>query len=134
QRIANTAANTAALAAEAAAKAKAVAEHSPASHVHAVIPDVGYSVYSYAWQLFQLPYAIVGISVISALLPRMSGHANDRRYSLVRDDFSKGVRIASVIVVPAAVFLGVLGAPLCEFLFAHGNTGTPEARQIGEGI
>jgi putative peptidoglycan lipid II flippase len=92
----------------------------------------GISAYSYAYQLFQLPYAIVGISVISALLPRMSGHANDRRYSLVRDDFSKGVRIASVIVVPAAVFLAVLGGPLCEFLFGHGNTTWEEARYIGE--
>ena len=78
------------------------------------------------------PYAIVGISVISALLPRMSGHATDRRYSLVRDDFSKGVRLASVIVVPAAVFLAVLGAPLCEFLFAHGHTTVASARYIGE--
>jgi putative peptidoglycan lipid II flippase len=92
----------------------------------------GISAYSYAYQLFQLPYAIVGISVISALLPRMSGHANDRRYSLVRDDFSKGVRIASVIVMPAAVFLAVLGAPLCEFLFGHGHTSWEEARYIGE--
>jgi putative peptidoglycan lipid II flippase len=132
QRIANTAANTAALAAEKAAKAQAVAEHIPLSHVHVVIPDVGYSVYSYAWQLFQLPYAIVGISVISALLPRMSGHANDRRYSLVRDDFSKGVRIASVIVVPAAVFLAVLGPPLCELLFAHGSLSTRGAQYTGE--
>jgi putative peptidoglycan lipid II flippase len=91
-----------------------------------------YTIYSNAWQLFQLPYAIVGISVISALLPRMSGHASERRYSLVRDDFSKGVRIASVIVVPAAIFLAVMGAPLCEFLFAHGHTATAEAREIGE--
>ncbi len=92
----------------------------------------GYSAYSYAWQLFQLPYAVVGISVISALLPRMSGHASDRRYSLVREDFSTGVRLASVIVVPAAVFLAVLGAPLCEFLFAHGSTSPQSARYIGE--
>lgn len=92
----------------------------------------GFSAWSYAYQLFQLPYAIVGISVISALLPRMSGHATDRRYSLVRDDFSKGVRLASVIVVPAAVFLGALGGPLCEFLFAHGNTTVQQARYIGE--
>jgi putative peptidoglycan lipid II flippase len=96
-------------------------------------PENGISAYSYAYQLFQLPYAIVGISVISALLPRMSGHANERRYSLVRDDFSKGVRIASVIVVPAAVFLGVLGPAMCEFLFAHGHHTTWEqARYIGE--
>jgi putative peptidoglycan lipid II flippase len=92
----------------------------------------GISAYANAYQLFQLPYAIVGISVISALLPRMSGHASDRRYSLVREDFSKGVRLASVIVVPAAVFLAVLGAPLCEFLFGHGHTSWQDARYIGE--
>ena len=69
----------------------------------------GYSAYSIAWQLFQLPYAIVGISVITALLPRMSEHASARRYSLVRDDFSIGVRLASVLVVPAAIYLAVLG-------------------------
>jgi putative peptidoglycan lipid II flippase len=102
-----------------------VANSAPASN--------GISAYANAYQLFQLPYAIVGISVISALLPRMSGHANDRRYSLVRDDFSKGVRLASVIVVPAAVFLAVLGSPLCEFLFAHGHqTTVQDARYIGE--
>jgi putative peptidoglycan lipid II flippase len=94
--------------------------------------DTGYSAYSYAYQLFQLPYAIVGISVISALLPRMSGHATDRRYSLVREDFSTGVRLASVIVVPAAVFLGALGAPLCVLLFAHGSTHVDQGRYIGE--
>ena len=99
---------------------------------HGVKTTAYYTIYSNAWQLFQLPYAIVGISVISALLPRMSGHASERRYSLVRDDFSKGVRIASVIVVPAAIFLAVMGAPLCEFLFAHGHTNTAQARLIGE--
>jgi murein biosynthesis integral membrane protein MurJ len=116
QRVANAAANSAA--------------HPP--HGHPAVFGVGYSAYSYAWQLFQLPYAIVGISVISALLPRMSGHATDRRYSLVRDDFSKGVRLASVIVVPAAVFLAVLGPPLCMLLFAWGSNTVANARYIGE--
>jgi putative peptidoglycan lipid II flippase len=117
-----------------AAKTTAAAHHMSiqAATAHGYIPDVGYSVYSYAWQLFQLPYAIVGISVISALLPRMSGHANDRRYSLVRDDFSKGVRIASVIVVPAAVFLAVLGPSLVQFLFAYGSFNARSAQYTGE--
>src|SRR5579862_2205888 len=85
----------------------------------------GYSAYSIAWQLFQLPYAIVGISVITALLPRMSEHASTRRYSLVRDDFSIGVRLASVIVVPASLYLGLLGGPLAEFLFPYGSAADP---------
>ena len=91
----------------------------------------GYSVYTYAWQLFQLPYAIVGISVITALLPRMSEHATTRRYSLVRDDFSAGIRLAAVLVVPASIFLAVLGAPIGEFIFAYGSSGISGGEHIG---
>jgi putative peptidoglycan lipid II flippase len=91
----------------------------------------GYSAYATAWQFFQLPYAIVGISVITALLPRMSEHATVRRYSQVRNDFSTGVRLSSVIVVPAAIYLGVLGGPLAEFLLAHGQEQITYARYIG---
>jgi putative peptidoglycan lipid II flippase len=91
----------------------------------------GYSAYSIAWQLFQLPYAIVGISVITALLPRMSEHATARRYSLVRDDFSIGVRLASVLVVPASIYLFVLGGPIAELLFSYGSNAAAEARYIG---
>ena len=91
----------------------------------------GFPAYSYAWLLFQLPYAIVGISVITALLPRMSAHASEKKYSLVKSDFSGGVRLSSVIVVPAAPILAVLGAPLAEALFGYGSTSVAEARYIG---
>jgi putative peptidoglycan lipid II flippase len=94
--------------------------------------DYGYSAYAAAWQFFQLPYAIVGISVITALLPRMSEHAGVRRYSQVRNDFSTGVRLSSVIVVPAAIYLAVLAGPLAEFLLAHGQEHITSARYIGE--
>src|SRR5262249_54416333 len=55
-----------------------------------------------------------------------------RRYALVGEGLCKGVGVGSVIVVPAAVFLAVLGAPLCEFLFGHGQTSWEQARYIGE--
>src|SRR5215831_15812312 len=70
----------------------------------------GFPTYSFAWQLFQMPYAIVGISVITALLPRMSAHASERRFGDVKRDFSGGVRLSSAVVVPASLFLLVLGA------------------------
>jgi putative peptidoglycan lipid II flippase len=59
----------------------------------------------------------------------MSEHASARRYSLVRDDFSIGVRLASVLVVPAAVYLGLLGGPLAEFLLP---ATAAHARYVGE--
>ena len=79
-----------------------------------------------------MPYAIVGISVITALLPRMSAHAAARSFGLVRDDFSGGVRLASVIVVPAALVLAVLGRPLAVFLLAHGSTTVASGRYEGD--
>jgi len=91
----------------------------------------GISDYNYAWLLFQLPYAVVGISVITALLPRMSAHASERRFGLVRQDFSAGVRLAATIVVPCSLVLAVLGPKLGEIFFGHGATKVSEADYVG---
>ena len=91
----------------------------------------GITDYNYAWLLFQLPYAVVGISVITALLPRMSAHAAERRYRLVRQDFSTGVRLAAAIVVPCSLVLAVLGPSLGELFLGHGRTSPAEGRYIG---
>src|SRR6202046_910243 len=92
----------------------------------------GYTPFAYAWQLFQMPYAIVGISVITALLPRMSAHAAGHRPDLVKADFSAGLRLSSVVVVPAALVLAVLGPALAEVFLAHGATSLASARYMGE--
>ncbi len=91
----------------------------------------GITQYNYAWLLFQLPYAVVGISVITALLPRMSAHASERRFGLVRQDFSSGTRLASAIVVPCSLVLAVLGPQLAEVFLGHGAMTPAEARYIG---
>jgi putative peptidoglycan lipid II flippase len=100
-----------------------------AAYQHAA--NDGFSTYTYAWQLFQLPYAIVGISVITALLPRMSAHASERRFGDVKRDFSGGVRLSSVIVVPAGLILLVLGAPLAEAVLGYGQMTIAGARYTG---
>ena len=91
----------------------------------------GLTQYNYAWLLFQLPYAVVGISVITALLPRMSAHASDRRYGLVRQDFSSGIRLAAAIVVPCSLVLAVLGPQLGEVFFGHGAMRLSDAHYTG---
>jgi putative peptidoglycan lipid II flippase len=93
---------------------------------------VGYTPYFNAYQLFQLPYAIVGVSVITALLPRMSEHAAEERRDLVRSDFSSGLRLSSVIIIPAAVLMFVLGEEVTTVLFAHGNTSQADALMIAD--
>ena len=86
----------------------------------------GFVLYSTAYQLFQLPYAIVGVSVVSALLPRMSRHAAARRIPALRADLSRGLRLAIALVVPASLGLAAVAGPVCQTLIrghaAHSAT------------
>ena len=90
--------------------------------------------YSYAFQLFQLPYAIVAVSVITALLPRMSRHSADDRKDLVRADLSHGMRLNLLVIVPAALGLIAIGRPLAYAVYAHGAVSGPEAYGIGNAL
>ncbi|WUH99373.1 murein biosynthesis integral membrane protein MurJ [Spirillospora sp. NBC_00431] len=90
----------------------------------------GYTPYFNAYQLFQLPYAIVGVSVITALLPRMSRFAAEGKTADVRAAFSSGLRLSSVIIMPAAALMLVLGPEITTVLFAHGNTTSEDALVI----
>ncbi|MBD2894885.1 putative peptidoglycan biosynthesis protein MviN [Actinomadura sp. RB99] len=90
----------------------------------------GYTPYFTAYQMFQLPYAIVGVSVITALLPRMSRFAAEGKIADVRSAFSSGLRLSSVIIMPAAALMLVLGPEITTVLFAHGNTSADNALVI----
>jgi putative peptidoglycan lipid II flippase len=90
-----------------------------------------YTAYTYGWLLFQMPYAVVGISVITALLPRMSAHATEGDLDRVREDFSLGVRLSSTIVVPSSLVLAVLGPSIGAFLLAHHSTSLAAGRYEG---
>ncbi|MBL7517669.1 murein biosynthesis integral membrane protein MurJ [Frankia sp. CNm7] len=91
-----------------------------------------YTVYTYGYQLFQLPYAIIGVSVITALLPRMSAHAAENRRDLVLDDLSTSTRLSLTAIVPAALFLFALGRPIAVAVFNHGAVEYDSAVTIGD--
>ena len=87
--------------------------------------------YVNAFTIWQLPYAVVGVSVITALLPRMSRHAVDGRPDLLRQDLERGQRIAALVLVPASLAFIVLGRHIAVTLFAHRATTYSQAEQIG---
>lgn len=97
-----------------------------------VAHGAGFTPYNYAYQLFQLPYAIVAVSVITAMLPRLSGHAAERRYDLMRGEFSHGLRLAAAFIAPGALLMAVLGSPIAVLLFGYFNTSDTDASFIGQ--
>jgi putative peptidoglycan lipid II flippase len=67
--------------------------------------------------LTMMAHGIVGVSVMTALLPKMSAAAAEGRYADVSADLSRGIRLTAVALAPIAVVYGVLGAPIAVFLF-----------------
>jgi putative peptidoglycan lipid II flippase len=90
-----------------------------------------YTTYVLAFVVFSLPHAIVAVSVITALLPRMSRHVVEGSPRRITADLSRGLRLASVVLVPAMFALIVLAQPIATTLFRHGMIHQSDARVIG---
>ncbi len=93
---------------------------------------IGFGGYSYAFVVFQLPYAVVGVTVITALFPGMSRSAASGDEPGVVATLAEGLSVAGVLLVPATVLLVLLGVPIATVMFDHGNTTAEQARLIGE--
>ncbi|HEY5837381.1 murein biosynthesis integral membrane protein MurJ [Streptomyces sp.] len=89
----------------------------------------GITAYNNALLIWQMPQAIITVSVMAAVLPRISRAAADGDITAVRDDLSYGLRTSAVAMVPAAFAFLALGVPMCSLLYA--STGTDSARNIG---
>ncbi|MFV2195518.1 murein biosynthesis integral membrane protein MurJ [Nocardiopsis sp. LOL_012] len=92
----------------------------------------GITAYNLSYQLFQLPYAIIAVSLITVLLPRMSADAEDRNWAAVRAGFSRTLRVSAFILVPTAFAVALFAEPLAILAFARGSISEPDAANIGQ--
>jgi putative peptidoglycan lipid II flippase len=92
-----------------------------------------YSAYVNAFTFFMLPHGLFAVSVFTALLPGMSGHAVNRRWDEFRERLSVGVRATALLVVPAAVGYLVLGEAIVR-LIAERGVMTPESTELVAGV
>ncbi len=91
----------------------------------------GTTIFSYASLLFQMPYGILGVAVLTAIMPRLSRHAAAGQMDDVKDDVSLANRLSAVALLPISAALIVLGTALSVLLFEHGNVTQEGAVQIG---
>ncbi|SOD95513.1 murein biosynthesis integral membrane protein MurJ [Blastococcus haudaquaticus] len=95
---------------------------------------LGSTAFSYASLLFQMPYGIIGVALLTALLPRMSRAAARSDVTGVTDDLSLGTRLSALGLLPVTAALVVLGPPIGVLAFARGNTSLEEAAAIGTAL
>jgi putative peptidoglycan lipid II flippase len=91
----------------------------------------GLTVYTNAHLMFVLPHSVITVSIVAALLPRMSAAAHDRRYPDLTADVGSGMRSTASLIVPSSVALMVLGTPAGVVLFNYGQTSTASAQVTG---
>ncbi|MFI5757386.1 murein biosynthesis integral membrane protein MurJ [Streptomyces sp. NPDC051569] len=89
----------------------------------------GITAYNYALLLWQMPQAIITVSVMTAVLPRISRSAQDGDAAAIRGDISYGLRTSAVAIVPCAFAFLALGVPMATLLYA--GSGAEGARGIG---
>ena len=70
--------------------------------------------------LIMMAHGIIGVSVMTALLPKMSAAAAEGRYADVSADLTRGIRLTTTALAPIAVVYGVLGVPIAVTLFQGG--------------
>ncbi|MEU6799791.1 murein biosynthesis integral membrane protein MurJ [Streptomyces neyagawaensis] len=93
------------------------------------ISGTGFSAYANAQLIWGLPQAIITVSLMAALLPRISRSAAEDDTGAVRDDISQGLRTTAVAIVPIAFGFVALGIPMCTLIF--GSSGTGAATNMG---
>jgi putative peptidoglycan lipid II flippase len=82
--------------------------------------EAGLLIYNNVFLLLMMAHGIVGVSIIMALMPRMSAAAVDRRHQDLIDDLSKGARMSAAVLAPIAVAYVVLALPVTATLFEWG--------------
>ena len=80
----------------------------------------GVAGYTVAFVFFQLPHALVAVSLMSALVPEMSSAARAGDMAAYKRHFSLGIRLISLVVMPAATGYVVLAHPIVTALVEYG--------------
>ncbi|MBO1336784.1 murein biosynthesis integral membrane protein MurJ [Streptomyces sp. VRA16 Mangrove soil] len=93
------------------------------------VDGTGIMGYSNAQLIWGMPQAIITVSVMAAMLPRISRSAHDGDAGAVRDDISSGLRTSAVAIVPISFMFVALGIPMCTLLF--GSSGIEAAQSMG---
>jgi putative peptidoglycan lipid II flippase len=72
------------------------------------------AVLRFSWLIFMLPHSVVAVSLATAYFTRMSQHARDKNFALVRQDFRESVGRIGVFMVLAQTGLTVVATPFAR--------------------
>ncbi len=94
----------------------------------------GPAIYNYTWLVLMLPFGMVGVTVLTVVMPRLSRNAAADDTGAVLADLSLATRMTLVILIPTVAFMTVGGPAMGSALFAYGHFGEIDAGYLGAAI
>jgi putative peptidoglycan lipid II flippase len=94
-----------------------------------ITTGVGFTPYTSAYYIMLLPYSIVTISIVTALLPHLSKLAIEKKVEEVRLQLIRAIKMVGVVTVPSAVALIFFGPLMTEVLYM--GISLDDSRYIG---
>ncbi len=94
----------------------------------------GPAIYNYTWLVLMLPFGIIGVTVLTVVMPRLSRNAAADDTRGVLADLSLATRLTLVTLIPIVAFMTVGGPAIGTALFAYGHFGHVDAGYLGAAI
>ena len=94
----------------------------------------GPAIYNYTWLVLMLPFGMIGVTVLTVVMPRLSRNAASDDIPAVLDDLALATRLTMVTLIPTVAFMTVGGPAIGSALFAYGKFGAVDAGYLGAAI
>ncbi|WP_396892728.1 murein biosynthesis integral membrane protein MurJ [[Mycobacterium] wendilense] len=94
----------------------------------------GPAIYNYTWLVLMLPFGMIGVTVLTVVMPRLSRNAAADDGPAVLADLSLATRLTMITLIPIVAFMTVGGPAMGSALFAYGNFGSVDANYLGISI
>ncbi|MET7770450.1 lipid II flippase MurJ [Nocardia sp. NPDC005366] len=104
-----------------------------ANHISSTADEAGPAIYQNAWLLLQLPYGVLGVTLLTAIMPRLSRNAAADDTPAVVDDLSVATRLTMIALVPVVTFLTLAGPQVGEALFGYARFAS-DAERLGYAV
>jgi putative peptidoglycan lipid II flippase len=94
----------------------------------------GPAIYNYTWLVLMLPHGMIGVTVLTVVMPRLSRNAAADDIPAVLADLSLATRLTLITLIPTVAFMTVGGRAIGSALFAYGHFGELDASYLGAAI
>ena len=101
------------------------------TRVAAEASEAAPNIYQQAWLLLQMPYGIIGVTLLTAIMPRLSRNAAAGDDQAVVRDLGLGTKLTFIALIPIVIFMTGFGQSIAIALYQYGAFDRDAASTLG---